>query len=179
LYYRLNVFPIHLPTLRERAIDIPVLANFILGKITKKMNLSDKSFDERSVEAMIGYSWPGNVRELENVIERAVILSDGADVDMVEMLSASGGSLAGGVLPGLSHQASEPTGSAGDHIVAGERQNMKEAVKTLEMNLISSALQTTRGNQIQAAKSLGISREGLRKKLARYEMSGQQYTNPA
>ena len=179
LYYRLNVFPIHLPTLRERTMDIPVLANFILGKITRKMNLSDKSFDEGSDEAMIGYSWPGNVRELENVIERAVILSDGADVDMVELLTGSGGGFAGGVPPGLSHQASEPTGSAADHTLAGVSQNMKEAVKTLEMNLISSALQNTRGNQIQAAKSLGISREGLRKKLARYEMSGQQYTNPA
>lgn len=179
LYYRLNVFPIHVPTLRERVVDIPVLANFILGKIAKKMNLPDKSFDEESVEAMMGYSWPGNVRELENVIERAVILGEGAEVDMVGLLSGTGGSFAGGVPPGLSHPASQTTGTAGDHIQAGGSQNMKEAVKSLEMTLISSALQKTRGNQNQAAKFLGISREGLRKKLARYEMAGQQYTNPA
>ena len=180
LYYRLNVFPIHVPTLRERANDIPVLAKFILGNVAEKMKLSGKSFTERSLVAMLGYPWPGNVRELENVIERAVILSDGEEVDvegLLELITAEAkfaqeragarGASADGAPEGVA-----PVSAMGN-------LDMKEAVKSLEMSLIAAAIQNTRGNQIRAAKALGISREGLRKKMARYGMAVHENSNLA
>jgi formate hydrogenlyase transcriptional activator len=81
LYYRLNVFPITLPPLRERPEDIPVLARFFAQKFARRMRKRIESIPARSLEALTSYHWPGNVRELENFIERAVILSSGAELE--------------------------------------------------------------------------------------------------
>ena len=77
LYYRLNVFPIRLPSLRERSTDIPLLARFFLDKFARKMGKSIRDLSPRACERLLGYSWPGNIRELQNVIERATILARG------------------------------------------------------------------------------------------------------
>ena len=77
LYYRLNVFPIRLPSLRERSTDIPLLARFFLDKFARKMGKSIRDLSLRACERLLGYSWPGNIRELQNVIERATILARG------------------------------------------------------------------------------------------------------
>ena len=76
LFYRLNVFPIYIPPLRERKEDIPLLANYFLQLYSKKMNKKIEKIDDGAMELLLKYSWPGNVRELENVIERAVVLAD-------------------------------------------------------------------------------------------------------
>ncbi len=80
LFYRLNVFPIRLPALRERAEDIPLLARYFTSKYARRMNRSVQSIEPETLEAMTRYAWPGNVRELQNFIERAVILSSGGEL---------------------------------------------------------------------------------------------------
>jgi transcriptional regulator with GAF, ATPase, and Fis domain len=78
LLYRLNVFPIHVPPLRRRREDIPLLASFFLTRLAKKLNKPLELFAQKDMELLASYSWPGNVRELENVVERAAILAQGA-----------------------------------------------------------------------------------------------------
>jgi PAS domain S-box-containing protein len=86
LYYRLNVFPLHLPALRERAGDIPLLAQFLLTKFAARIGRRIESISRESMQRLQDYSWPGNVRELENVLERAVILSSGATLQIGALL---------------------------------------------------------------------------------------------
>jgi formate hydrogenlyase transcriptional activator len=87
LYYRLNVFPIHLPALREREGDIPQLAHFFVRKCAVNLGKKIERIPERMITALQGYPWPGNIRELEHVIERAVILSEGPELEPIDWLS--------------------------------------------------------------------------------------------
>ncbi|MDH5442683.1 MAG: sigma 54-interacting transcriptional regulator, partial [Candidatus Nomurabacteria bacterium] len=151
LYYRLNVFPIHVPALRERGDDLPILARFILGNIVEKLGLQPKHFTERSLIEIQRYGWPGNVRELENMIERAVIMSDGEDVDMhstVEGLLRSGSGERGINRHNLG-EISEP---GNPKYFDPDKLDMKQAVQTLETEMISLALKKTKGNQLKAAE---------------------------
>src|SRR5262249_13954742 len=77
LYYRLNVFPVHMPPLRERVDDIPMLVDYFAVRVAGRMGKRIRQIEKRTLDAMQQYSWPGNIRELQNVIERGVILSDG------------------------------------------------------------------------------------------------------
>ena len=87
LYYRLNVFPIHVPSLRERKCDIPLLSQFFLRKVGTRMNKRFLRIREQEIERLIRYDWPGNVRELENIIERGAILSSGRHFSVPELVS--------------------------------------------------------------------------------------------
>ena len=89
LYYRLNVFPIHLPPLREREGDIPLLAQYFAHKFATNLGKKIDRIPERMVSALQRYEWPGNIRELEHVIERAVILSEGSELEPIDWLSPS------------------------------------------------------------------------------------------
>jgi len=89
LYYRLNVFPIHLPALRERESDIPLLAQFFVRKFATDLGKKIDRIPERMMSTLQRYPWPGNIRELEHVIERAVILSEGPELEPIDWLSAS------------------------------------------------------------------------------------------
>src|SRR5204863_4740355 len=84
LYYRLNVFPIQVPALRERADDIPILVDYFISRLANRMAKQIRQIDKRTLDAMQQYSWPGNIRELQNVIERGVILADN-DVFRLEL----------------------------------------------------------------------------------------------
>jgi formate hydrogenlyase transcriptional activator len=88
LYYRLNVFPLHLPALRERAGDIPLLAQFLVTKFAARIGRRIESISRESMERLQNYSWPGNVRELENVLERAVIVSTGTTLQVGPLLDS-------------------------------------------------------------------------------------------
>jgi formate hydrogenlyase transcriptional activator len=77
LYYRLNVFPVHVPALRERTDDIPILVDYFAARLAGRMGKRIREIETRTLDAMLRYSWPGNIRELQNVIERGVILADG------------------------------------------------------------------------------------------------------
>lgn len=150
LFYRLNVVTIKLPPLRERQGDIPLLANHFIALYSSKFGKKIKGVDEEAMSHLINYQWPGNVRELENVIERAVILSDG-DVIKAENLPfvSLGRDL-----------KSVPKGEAGFSI--------KKAEETLERELIKKALEMTHGNKTKAAELLEISHRALLYKLKEY-----------
>jgi formate hydrogenlyase transcriptional activator len=89
LYYRLNVFPIHMPALRERTKDIPLLVRYFVQKLSRRMNKQIETIPTETMNALIRWDWPGNVRELENFIERSVILTEGSvlNVPLAELRS--------------------------------------------------------------------------------------------
>jgi transcriptional regulator with GAF, ATPase, and Fis domain len=82
LFYRLNIFPIYVPPLRERKSDIPLLANFLLTKFSKKLGREFTGFSKDTIDGLIGYHWPGNIRELQNIVERAVVISNPPEIDL-------------------------------------------------------------------------------------------------
>ena len=101
LYYRLNVFPIHLPPLREREGDIPLLAQYFARKFAANLGRKIEKIPEKIMTALQRYPWPGNIRELEHVIERAVILSEGPELEPIDWLTPSAGKADTGKAPTL------------------------------------------------------------------------------
>jgi transcriptional regulator with GAF, ATPase, and Fis domain len=98
LYYRLNIFPIYVPPLRERKSDIPLLANFFLTKFSKKLGKDFTGFSKGTLDGLLDYHWPGNIRELQNIVERAVVISNSPVIDIDHtVLSNTKGSSAGAV----------------------------------------------------------------------------------
>ncbi len=152
LYYRLKVIHIHMPPLRESREDIPLLANSFLATYCQEMKKETKKLAPGVLRCLMAYSWPGNVRELENEMKRVVVLSE-RKVVMEEDLSEA---LRNGGSKGGLAQFLPAAGS------------LKEIVTALEKRLIAEALQARRQNQQQAAKVLGLSRQGLIKKMKRY-----------
>ena len=158
LYYRLNVVRIHSPALRERPEDIPRLAQHFLLRSAEQLGLPAPAFTADAMAVLRAYPWPGNIRELANAVERAVILSRGAELEPSafpnELRAVT---LAG---PGPVPDAHPPT--------AGKPASAAEAgfdLHTLEEHGIRRALAATEGNRRRAAKLLGISERTLRNKL--------------
>ena len=152
LFYRLNVLPIHIPPLRERKEDIPLLIQHFIGKYNQAMNKNVTDIDHNALETLMNYKWYGNVRELENIIERAIVLTDGDQIELenlpVEM---------------------QQFGEEGPLIPFLEKEySIKKASKILEMNFIQKALQKTKGNHTHAAKLLEISHRALLYKIKEY-----------
>jgi transcriptional regulator with GAF, ATPase, and Fis domain len=147
LYYRLNVFPVVLPPLRERLEDLPVLADFFLKKYGEKNRRVGMTLAPEALQAFRRYSWPGNIRELENVIERGVIVCQGH-------------ALTPGDLP-LVLQARDGWPATG----GGE---MEPGLPELERQLISRTLERVAGQRQQAAEILGISLDELNLKIRSY-----------
>jgi transcriptional regulator with GAF, ATPase, and Fis domain len=145
LYYRLNVFPIVLPPLRERLEDLPLLADHFLRTYRRKNQREIKALAPEALQAMQGYAWPGNIRELENVIERGVIVCRG---DTLTLRDLPANLQQGGSAP----PEEEP-----------ERQ-----LPELERQLISRTLEMVDGQRLAAAEILGISLEELHLKLRSY-----------
>lgn len=143
LYYRLNVFPLRLPPLRERIDAIPVLADYFLQRFSAQLGKKLKGIDAQAVSAMKSYGWPGNIRELQNALERAVILA--RDVITV------------GLLPD-------------EMLRKPERDSLdsREMLKLTEKELIGKAIERQGGNRRLAAQELGISRRTLQYKLKEY-----------
>ena len=149
LYYRLNVVRLHLPPLRERTNDIPLLLNYFLKEHTLRMGFGAKRLAPDVSGALEGYSWPGNVRELDNEVERSVVLSHG-EVIRLEDFSPE-----------------VRSGAAGKTACHGMPRQGGVNLADAETELIRNALAQTSGNKAEAARRLGISREGLRKKMKR------------
>ncbi len=152
LYYRVKVIHIHTPPLRDIREDIPLLANAFLIKFCQEMQREPKKLAPDALRRLLEYAWPGNVRELENEMKRAVALS-GRKVITEEDLSDA-------VRHGGGNGMSVPL------LLTGT--SLKEKIATLERHLITEALQVRQYNQLQAAKMLGLSRQGLMKKMKRY-----------
>jgi DNA-binding NtrC family response regulator len=155
LYYRLNVFPIAVPPLRERKEDIPLLVEHLLRRQAGVLQRAPRAVDAETMRVLEAYSWPGNVRELQNVIERWSIICDGEDISMDE-----------------SWLPREPT-SSGDggsepEPIADEPTNLVEQVEDVERRLIRRTMEAVGGNQSEAARRLGMSRGALLGRLRKY-----------
>jgi two-component system response regulator HydG len=152
LYYRLNVVPLVLPTLRERREDIPLLADHFLALFREKYRKPIKAISGKALDLLVRYDWPGNVRELENVIERAVILSRD------EVLFPAD-------LPPQIRMLSEGVEEAGFVIPTGM------SLDEMERALIVKTLDETGGNRTRASEILGINRRTLQNKLKQYGLT--------
>jgi two-component system response regulator AtoC len=153
LYYRLHVFPIQLPPLRQRPMDIPVLTAYFLNLFNATLKKSMTGFTPRAMELMGRYSWPGNVRELKNIVERAMVLSKGAVID-VDMLPRE--------IAGLQDGAEE----AARELPMNDLR--KKTLADVEREHILDVLRAEGNNRTVAAKVLGISRSTLQDKLKKY-----------
>ncbi|MCU7877191.1 MAG: sigma-54 dependent transcriptional regulator [Candidatus Thiodiazotropha sp. (ex. Lucinoma kazani)] len=155
LYYRLATVTIHLPALRERKTDIPLIANSILDGAIQHLGKQVDGFSAEAIACMQAYHWPGNVRELQNEIRHMLVMSD-MDEMGAELLS-----------PRVLRAA--PEGDEADlqtmDVLEG---SLKERVESLEARILKETLIRHRWNKSQAAKELGLSRVGLRSKLERY-----------
>ncbi|MDB4882931.1 MAG: hypothetical protein JWL95_1697 [Gemmatimonadetes bacterium] len=148
LYYRLNVIALHLPTLRQRADDIPLLAEYFLQRIAELRREGQKMLSADTLDAMVNYSWPGNVRELENALERAVILTPGEQIGP-------------GSLPErVTARVSEP--------LVADRAPANPTLEAVERAYIMWVLQSEGGNKSRTAEVLGIDPSTLYRKLSRY-----------
>jgi len=135
LYYRLNVFPIYLPPLRERKSDLVLLANHLLEKYSQQLGKPARRISQPTVDLMLAYHWPGNVRELENVIQRALLLSED------------------GVIRAHHLPPTLQTASSTDTQVRGRYEGLMAAY---ERELIAEALKEAKGIRAKAARLLGI-----------------------
>jgi DNA-binding NtrC family response regulator len=141
LYFRLSVFPIHLPPLRERPEDIKLLAGHFAEKFSKELNKTISGFTDEAVEFIRTRKWKGNIRELENAVHRAVLIARGELIGVEDFMLEGNGS-----------QSAANEGS----------------IKDMEMDLIVKTLETTNGNKTKAAKLLGVSVRTIRNKLNGY-----------
>jgi two-component system response regulator HydG len=153
LFYRLNVVPILVPTLRERKEDIPLLIDHFLKIYNEKNGRSLKGFHPRALDAMMRYSWPGNIRELENVVERAVILTRDEHVSLPELPEP------------IAQAVEEPLPWK---VREGIRPGM--TIREMEKELILVTLEHNDGNRTRSAAELGITRRTLQNKLKEYEI---------
>jgi two-component system response regulator HydG len=149
LYWRLNVIHVHIPPLRERPFDIPLLVEHFINKIAEKSGQAPLNVPPETLATLTTYSWPGNARELENVIERACAL-------------ATGPNLTPGDLP----ERVRSNGQTGALIARAREQRM--TLRELEKEYIVEALRMTGGNKSRAAEILGIDRRTLHRKLDEY-----------
>ena len=153
LYYRLNVIPMHLCSLRERREDIPHLATHFLAKYNKENDKAISGVSETAMERLMGYGWPGNVRELENYIERGVVICQGDEIQEDH-------------LP-MDVLTDEPASRK-----EGEGLQVGWTVREAEQKLILKTLESCNGNRTVAADMLGISSRTLRNKLHEYGLAG-------
>ncbi len=151
LYYRLNVIHLHVPALRDRRKDIPLLVDHFLAHFRDTLGKPVRTIADDTLAKLTGYHWPGNVRELENVIERAVILADGDRLTLRELPDS--------IASGCSKEAAESSG--GDFA-------LRRARRTFEIQMIRRALSATEGNRTHAAKLLEISHRALLYKMKDY-----------
>lgn len=156
LFYRLRVFPITLPPLRERKDDIPLLANFFLKKYGEEIGRPMAGFSQEALALLMAYHWPGNVRELENEVQRIVIQGDPGSFVTPEHLS---------------HRIRQAE-LVSDKLssVKFDGSTLKEIMERFEKAILIEALREHGNNKTQTAATLGITREGLHKKLSKYKI---------
>ncbi len=154
LYYRLNVLTIHVPALRDRREDIPLLVDHFIAKNNARMGTQIRGTDPECRRLLFEYSWPGNVRELENTIERAMVLAEGERILPND-------------LPERIRDSREKVQTQLD----GDELSIKKTMRNIEEILIRRALQRTRGNRTRAAELLEISHRALLYKIKDYEIT--------
>jgi len=151
LYYRLNVIPVHLPPLRARREDIPILASHFITLFNKEFKKHTRGLTDEATHRLVAYGWPGNVRELRNVIERAMILENKDYLGMEDLPHE----ILDDARPG--HEGCPFQLPDGGH-----------PLESLEREMVRQALEQTHGNQTRAARLLDISRDALRYKMKKF-----------
>jgi len=159
LFYRLNVFPIHIPPLRERKEDLPQLIEHFIKRFCQELNRPLITLREDTLSLLMLYEWPGNIRELENTIERAVILTPGSKITPQ-------------VLPQSINKYK--SGSAQILSPPGGDRSLKDVMNDIEKQIIKKVLKETSGNRSKAADKLGISRRALHYKLVDYKLAEEE-----
>ena len=154
LYYRLNVFPVYLPPLRERRTDILLLAEFFLEKYCRENNKNIQRISSPAIDLLMQYHWPGNVRELQNCMERAVLICDSQAIQAIHL---------------------PPTLQSNESVGTGNNLSLAEAVERFEREMIIDALKKSRGNQTRAAKYLDTSLRIINYKIHRYGIDPRQF----
>lgn len=178
LFYRLNVVRIQLPPLRERTEDIRLLVNYFLRKLARDRQHDPISISASVIKALEKYHWPGNVRELENVMQRAVVVAKGDAIlpgDLPPEITEPGAHATSATQLAAGPQAGESAGtemaSVARLMFRWARQDPKlKVLPSVERELIIHALQETKGNQVHAAKLLGITRATLRKRVEKFKI---------
>ena len=153
LFYRINVFPIRLPPLRDRREDVPVLADRFLRDISKEMNCPVVGFTPEALAALAAHDWPGNVRQLENIVRRLLVMAEGPRIGMSECDFVLGGAAA----PISPDRAAQPFHQARADVVA-----------RFEKAYLGGLLQAAGNNVAEAARRAGLDRKNLWLKLKRY-----------
>ena len=161
LFYRLSTFTLRVPPLRERPMDIPPIAQDLLQRAGASLGREVKGFSAEAMECMVRYRWPGNVRELQNEILRMIALGDGARLG-AELLNAR--------VVHAAAQEQEPD----MRLLAGIEGSLKDRLDALEARLLKEAMIRHRWNKTRVADELGLSRVGLRAKLARYGLETKE-----
>jgi Nif-specific regulatory protein len=154
LYYRLNVFPIHIPPLRERRTDILLLADWFAEKYSRQSHKDVRRISTPAIDMLMAYHWPGNVRELENCVERGVLLSDD-------------GVIHGHHLP-PTLQTAEASGTA-------PSGGLRAALERVEKELIMESLKSARGNMAVAARTLGITERIMGLRVRKYRVQARRF----
>ncbi len=154
LYYRLSVFPIHLPPVRERKSDIPLLADYFVEKYARESHVNIRRISTPAIDLLMSYHWPGNVRELENCIERAILLSTDEVIH--------------------SHHL-PPTLQSAESTDTGVRGSLQETLDSVEREVILDALKSTKGNMARAARLLGITERIMGLRVQKHGIDPRQY----
>ena len=167
LFYRINVFSLHLPRLKERKEDLPLLVDFFVDVFNEKMGKAVDGFGDEAMRAIMEYDWPGNIRELRNVCERAMVLTRGDRIEPsalpFDLRQATAGS-------------TSATGAGAAPVLAGEvPEDMNEAKELLEKKMIEEALERSKGNISAAARQLGVQRKTLHRKVETFGIDLEQY----
>ena len=179
LFYRLHGVRIHMPPLRDREGDIPLLVKYVLNKVAREQQREPKSIASTAVKALEKYHWPGNVRELESVLRHVMVVSKG-DVILLKDLPPEITGQSSSVGPVLSAAAVIGDGGVSDITVLtrqlfqwARRDPKLKIIPVVERELVIQALKEAEGNQVQAAKLLGITRATLRKRVEKFGIERQ------
>lgn len=161
LFYRLTGVAIRIPSLRERRMDIPKIANHVLAQAMRAFGKEVQGISDATLGFFCQYDWPGNVRELQNEIQRMLALTDDADLGLSQLSPA----IMAGSIPGTKHE---------DIALQLSAVTLKDRVEALEEYIIKETLIKNRGNKSRSADELGLSRVGLRNKLLRYGLEDDE-----
>jgi Nif-specific regulatory protein len=157
LYYRLNVFPIVVPPLRDRKTDIPLLTDYFIEKFSKKFNIGVKRISTPAIDMLMSYHWPGNVRELQNCLERAVLLCEDGVIRSYQLP------------PTLQSSTSSGTNYTG---------TLLERLDNMEKEMIVDALKESKGNMAKAAKALGLTERAMGLRVHRHDINFKLFRPP-
>jgi len=165
LYYRLSVFPITLPSLRERAEDIHLLVVHFLERYTAKTGRFVAGISKEAMRALINYEWPGNVRELENAIERAVIVASGRQVELSDLPPA----ISKAAFEAYAQARQERAQAAASGQSFGIEIELPASMDEIEKKVIEATLDYADGDKSRASRLLNIGRKTLYRKLDQYQ----------